>query len=98
MNRTVKYVITSRTPRLLQKKLFFLSNIRMSEKNVNFGDKKKNKKSNFYKNKNITKIDDFDVNKILVSKEELFGTKNSFRYFIGYNDKDVIRPLSRKLP
>ena len=51
----------------------------MSEKNVNFG----HKKSNFYKNKNITKIDDFDVNKILVSKEELFGTKNSFKYFNG---------------
>ena len=56
------------------------------------------KKSNFYKNKNITKIDDFDVNKILVSKEELFGTKNSFKYFNGYNDKDVIIPLSIKLP
>ena len=51
MNRTVKYVITSRTPRLLQKKLFFLSNIRMSEKNVNFGDKKKTKKVIFTKTK-----------------------------------------------
>ena len=51
MNRTVKYVITSRTSRLLQKKLFFLSNIRMSEKNVNFGDKKKTKKVIFTKTK-----------------------------------------------
>ena len=68
----------------------------MSGKNVNFGDKKI-KKTNFYKSKKVTKIDDVDVNKILVSKEEPYGTKNSFRYFIGYNDNDVIRPLCIKL-
>ena len=53
-----------------------------------------------YKNKKLTKIDDIDANKILVSKEELYGTKNSFKYFIGYNDNedDVIRPLCIKLP
>ena len=69
----------------------------MSGKNVNAGNKK-NKKSNFYKNKKVTKIDDIDVNKILVSKEEPYGTKNSFKYFIGYNDNDVIRPLCIRLP
>ena len=69
----------------------------MNAKNVNFGDKKI-KKSDFYKNKKVTKIDDIDVNKILVSKEEPYGTKNSFKYFIGYNDNDVIRPLCMKLP
>ena len=69
----------------------------MSGKNVHFGDKKI-KKSNFYKNKKVIKIDDIDVNKILVSKEEPYGSKNSFKYFIGYNDNDVIRPLCIKLP
>ena len=69
----------------------------MSGKNVNFGDKKI-KTSDFYKNKKVIKIDDIDVNKILVSKEEPYGTKNSFKYFIGYNDNDVIRPLCIKLP
>ena len=69
----------------------------MSGKNVNFGDKKI-KKSDFYKNKKVTNIDDIDANKILVSKEEPYGTKNSFKYFIGYNDNDVIRPLCIKLP
>ena len=59
---------------------------------------KKSKKCNFYKNKKVTKIDHIDVNKILVSKKELYGTKNSFKYFIGYNDNDVIRPLCLKLP
>ena len=68
----------------------------MSGKNVNFGDKKV-RKSNCYKNKKVIKIDDIDVNKILVSKEEPYGSKNSFKYFIGYND-DVIKPLCIKLP
>ena len=68
----------------------------MSEKNVNSGEKKI--KSNFYKNKKVTKIDDIDVNKTLVSKEEPYRTKNLFKYFIGYNDSDIIRPLCIKLP
>ena len=36
---------------------------------VNFGDKKVNK-SNFYQNKKLLKIDDINVNKVLVSKKE----------------------------
>ena len=51
----------------------------------------------FYKNKKVTKIHDTDVDKILVSKEEPYGTKNSFKYFIGYNDNDVVRSLCIKL-
>ena len=39
---------------------FFSLSIRMSAKNVNFGDKKINE-SEFYKNKKVTKIDDIDV-------------------------------------
>ena len=38
-----------------------------------------------------------DVNKILVSKKEIYGKYNSFKYFIGYNDNDVIRPLYLEL-
>ena len=52
------------------------------------------KKSDFYiKNKKIFSIDDIDVNKILVSKKETYGKYNSSKYFIGYNDNRVIRPL-----
>ena len=40
---------------------------------------------------------DLDLNKIIVSKKESYGKKNSLKYFIGYND-DVIRPLCIKLP
>ena len=69
----------------------------MSGKNINFNDKKI-KKSIFYKNKAINNIEDIDVNNILVSKKESYGNKNSFKYFIGYNDNDIIRPLCIRLP
>ena len=69
----------------------------MSENGINFDDKKINK-SRFYKNKKSLGLDNIDVNKILVSKKELYGTKNSHKYFIGYNDGDIIRPLCILLP
>ena len=62
----------------------------MSRNNINF-DKKKIKKSDFYKNKKINRIEDIDINKILNSKKEPYDNKNSLKYFIGYNDNDVIR-------
>ena len=52
----------------------------------------------FYKNKKVTKRNDIDVNKILVFKEEPYGTTNSLKNFIGYNDNDIIRPLCVNLP
>ena len=69
----------------------------MGGKNINSNDKK-TKKSTFYKNKTINNIEDIDVNNILVSKKEPHGNKNSCKYFIGYNDNDVIRPLCIRLP
>ena len=50
----------------------------MTGKNIIFNDKKTNK-SRFYKNKKLFNIDDIDVNKILVSKRESYGTKKSFK-------------------
>ena len=65
----------------------------MSGNNINF-ENKNIKKSEFYnKDIKIFNIDDIDVNKILVSKKEQYGKYNSFKYFIGYNDNDIIRPL-----
>ena len=69
----------------------------MSRKRINVDDKKINK-SSFYKNKKLFSLNDIDVNKILVSKKESYGTKNSLKYFIGYNDGDVMRPLCILLP
>ena len=68
----------------------------MSGKSINF-DNKKIEKSNFYKNKKIFNIYDIDVNKILVSKKEPYGINKAFKYFIGYNDNDVIRPPCLRL-
>ena len=68
----------------------------MNGESINFEDKKIDKIS-IYKNKKLLYIHDLDVNKILVSKKESYGTKNSLKYFIGYNN-DVIRPLCIKLP
>ena len=67
----------------------------MSGKNINFDDKKI-KKSTFYRNKAINTIENINVNNILVSKKEPYGNKNSVKYFIGYNDNDIIRPIMHK--
>ena len=69
----------------------------MSEKNIDFNNKKI-RKSNFYKNRKTNNIEGINVDNILVSKKEPYGRKNSFKYFIGYNDNDIIRPLCIKLP
>ena len=57
---------------------------------------KKIKKATFTITKKIFNIDDIDLNKILVSIKEQYGNYNSFKYFIGYNDNDIIRPLCLK--
>ena len=69
----------------------------MSGKNINF-DKKKIKNMEFCKNEKVTRIDDIEVKKILVSKKEPYGTKNSFKYFIRYFDNDVTRLLCVRRP
>ena len=78
--------------------VFFLINIRrMSRKNITFNNKKI-RKSTFYKNKTINDIENLDVNNTLISKKESYGNKSSFKYFIGYNDNDIIRTLCIRLP
>ena len=71
----------------------------MSGSSIIFDDKKI-KISNFYnsKNKKTFNTDGIELNKILVSKKVSYGKNNSFKYFIGYNDNDIIRPLFVKLP
>ena len=53
----------------------------MSRKNINFDDKKINK-IDFYKNKKAFQLVNIDVNKIVVSKEERYGTKNALKYLL----------------
>ena len=90
--QTVKYIITVRIP-----KLFFFTIYKNERKNINFEDKK-TKKREFYKNQKVFQIDYIDVDKILVFGKELYGTKNALKYFIEYNNNDVIRPLCVRLP
>ena len=60
---------------------------------------KKSKKNFFYRSRKPFNVNDIDVNKILISNEVVYGTKNSLQYFIGYIDKDdVIKPFCLKLP
>ena len=68
----------------------------MSEKNIKLGNKKVEKRS-FYKNKKLFKMEDIDINKILVSKKASYG-KQSIKYHIRSNDDDIIGPLCIKLP
>ena len=63
---------------------------------IDFKDKKINKKD-FYNNKKQLKIKDIDINKILISKPESYGNKNTKKYIIGHND-DVIIPIRIFLP
>ena len=65
----------------------------MNRKSINFDAKKIKKVTFIIKTKNIDDIDDIDVNEILVSKKETHGKYNLFKYFSGYNDNDVIKPL-----
>ena len=77
--------------------VFFFTEYKNEYKQHKFWQQK-NQKSDFYrKNKKIFNTDDIDVNKILVSKKETYGKYNSLKYFIGYNDNDIIRPFCLKL-
>ena len=69
----------------------------MSGKSINF-DNKNIRKSDFYKNKKLLKIEDIDINKIFVSKKESYGTKNAIKYFIGYIDNNEIKPICIRVP
>ena len=69
----------------------------MSGNSINF-EKKKIIKSDVYNtNKEIFNVNDIDVNEIRVSKKEKYGKYNSLKYFMGYNDNDVVKPLYLEL-
>ena len=67
----------------------------MSEKTINFDDKKINKKD-FYNNKKQFNTEDIDINKISISKPETYEN-NMRKYITGYID-NTISPLQFFLP
>ena len=77
-----------------RKNLPFFFTIYKNERKEHKFWQEKHQESDFYnKNRKIFNIDDIDVSKILISKKEQYGKYNSFKYFTGYNDNDIIRPL-----
>ena len=81
-----KYIITA----------FSLMYIKMNGKNISFVEKK-SKKVNFTGTKKHLRQMTLMLIKYQFLKET-YGTKNALKYFIGYNDNDVIRPLCLRLP
>ena len=95
----LKYYLFTRYAHIYKKDFynFYSHIIKINRKNRNCDDKKINK-SNFYRNERLFNIDDIDIDKILVSKKEPYGKKDSLEYFIGYNYHDYIEPLCIRLP
>ena len=58
--------------------------------------KKRNKKE-FHASKNFFALNLVDINKIVISDKFKHSGKGS-KYFIGYKDHDIIRPLCIVLP
>ena len=73
--------------------LFFFTVYKNERKEHKFWQQKYQKSDFYNKNKKIFNIDDINFNKILISKKEQYGKHNSFKFFIGYDGNDVIRPL-----
>ena len=68
----------------------------MRGKNIKFDDKKI-RKSTFYKNKKVNNIKGIDVKTLYQFLQKKYMVQK-IKYFIGYNDNDIIRPLCIKLP
>ena len=63
----------------------------MSENTLKFNNIKINKKE-FHKSKKEIDLDSVDTNKIVVSDK--FGhNEESFKYFIGYQEDEIVKPL-----
>ena len=68
----------------------------MSLKKIKFGNKEVNKKE-FYSSKEAILLDSVDLSKIVVSKKWKIDDK-TYKYFCGYLNNDVIKPLCVILP
>ena len=77
--------------------LFFFIVYKNEQKEHKFWQSKYQEKWLLQQKQKIFNIDDIDGNKILVSKKEQYGEYNTFKYFIGYNDNNVIRLLYLEL-
>ena len=77
----------------LKNKLINLSvgDIKMAEKTLKFNNIKVNKKE-FHKSKQAIELDLVDTGKIVVS-DRLRHSEEGFKYFIGYQENEIVKPL-----
>ena len=72
-----------------------LGNIIIGENTLKFNNIKVNKKE-FHKSKNAIDLDLVDTGKIIVS--DRFKHSEGFKYFIGYQEDEIVKPLCIILP
>ena len=68
----------------------------MSSQKIKFGDKEVDKKT-FYSSKEAILLDSVDLSKIVVSSKWMLND-TTYKYFCGYLNNDVIKPLCVILP
>ena len=68
----------------------------MSEKALKFNNIKINKKE-FHKSKKAIDLDSVNTNKIVVSDKFRYS-EEGFKYFIGYQEDEIVKPLCIILP
>ena len=83
---------------LIQYKIneFFYLSIRMSEKALKFGNIRLKKKE-FHKSKQPINLDVVNVDQIVVS-DKFKHNDDGFKYFIGYKEGEIVKPLCIILP
>ena len=68
----------------------------MGEKRLKFNNIKVNKKE-FHKSKQAIELDLVDTGNIVVS-DRFIHSEEGFKYFIGYQEDDIVKPLCIILP
>ena len=68
----------------------------MSEQTLKFNNSKINKKE-FHKSKQAINLDSVTTNKIVVS-DKFRHIKEGYKYFIGYQEVEIVKPLCIILP
>ena len=81
---------------LQNKRVLVLLSIRMSEKTLKFDNIRVNKKE-FHKSKQPIDLDLVNVDQIVVSDKSEHND-DGFKYFIGYKEGEIMKPLCIILP
>ena len=68
----------------------------MSEKTLKFNNIKTNKKE-FHKSKQAVDLDSVTADKIVVS-DKFKRSEEGYKYFIGYQENEIVKPLCIILP